>query len=45
VGYLENLGDAAKRLKYLFPALLLAVIGVLAGRIGRAPARLPRAST
>jgi hypothetical protein len=42
VGFVENLGDAAKRLKYLFPALLLAVIGILAGRIGRAPARLPR---
>jgi hypothetical protein len=43
VGYVENLGDAAKKLKYLFPAFLLAVIGVLAGRIGKAPARLPRA--
>ncbi|MFL6239723.1 MAG: hypothetical protein ACJ735_09585 [Actinomycetes bacterium] len=41
VGFVENLGDVAGRLKYLFPALLLAVIGVLAGRIGRAPARLP----
>ena len=40
-GFLENFGDAATRLKYLFPALLLAVVGVLAGRIGRAPARLP----
>jgi hypothetical protein len=45
VGFVENFGDAAKRLKYLFPALLLAAVGVLAGRIGRAPARLPRAST
>jgi hypothetical protein len=43
VGYVENLGDVAERLKYLFPAFLLAVIGFLAGRVGRAPARLPRA--
>jgi hypothetical protein len=41
VGFVEDLGDVAKRLKYLFPALLLAVIGVLAGRLGPAPARLP----
>jgi hypothetical protein len=39
---LENFSDVAKRLKYLFPALLLGVVGFLAGRIGRPPARLPR---
>jgi hypothetical protein len=42
--YVEDLSGVAKKLKYLFPALLLAVIGILAGRIGRAPARLPRVS-
>jgi len=42
--YVEDLSGVAKKLKYLFPALLLAVIGILAGRIGRAPARLPRAT-
>jgi hypothetical protein len=45
VGYIEDFGDAAKRLKYLFPAFLLAVIGFLAGRVGGAPARLPRGVT
>lgn len=45
VGYLEDFGNAAQRLKYLFPAFLLAVLGFLAGRVGRAPARLPNGVT
>jgi hypothetical protein len=40
-GYLENFGNVATRLKYLMPLLGLVAIGVLAGRLGRAPARLP----
>jgi hypothetical protein len=40
-GYVENLGNVSKRLEYLFPLLGLALIGVLAGRLGRPPARLP----
>ena len=42
-GYVENLGDVSKWLKYLFPLLGLVLIGVLAGRLG-APARLPEAT-
>jgi hypothetical protein len=41
VGFVEDLSDVAQRLKYLFPALLLGVLGFIAGRVGRAPARLP----
>jgi hypothetical protein len=43
--YVEDLSGVAGKLKYLFPALLLAVIGILAGRVVRAPARLPGAGT
>lgn len=43
-GYVENFGDAAKRLKWIFPALLLAAIGVLAGRVQKSPPRLPKAA-
>lgn len=43
-GYLEDFSGVSGRLKYLFPCLLLAVIGVLAGRLGGAPARLPGTS-
>jgi hypothetical protein len=44
-GFVEDLGDAAKRLKYLFPALLLSIIGILAGRLTPAPPRLPGANS
>ena len=38
---LENiLKDAAGRLEYLFPALFLALVGMLAGRLSPYPARL-----
>jgi hypothetical protein len=42
-GFAEDLSGVSRRLKFLFPAFLLAIVGILAGRFGRAPARLPRA--
>jgi hypothetical protein len=41
-GYLENFAGVSGRLKFLFPLLGFVIIGVLAGRVGRTPARLPR---
>jgi hypothetical protein len=41
VAYGESFGNTADRLKYFFPLLLLVAIGVLAGRLDKAPARLP----